>query len=462
VSQSLQLEVRPEFATLPAGQENSLNVLVEVIPIAQSGARLPLDIVVLLDVSGTMRRFELPQEAAEKWEELARSRGELVVKRIDQQEGAIFTGETLRELQAIAKKPLDLAVLAIKRISGRLVEGDRLSLVAFASRAVMAYDGTTEFDKGRLFEALNRLQSEPAALQVGDGTRAAEGVRLATQLLTKNASSGVVGRLILLTDGIVQDRGATLGNLEVIRRQNISTTTVGIGQDFDEEFLAKTADSSGGEYYYAAEPGAVAEHLAEEMAQMQAVVARRLQVQARGNDGVRVVDMHQVRPRLRIFEEVSTNDGMTTVDLGDVQAGKRSAVMLELALPATSPAGEHPPAQVSIRWLEPGATEVQSISADVPLTLAAAASAQDQEVADLAARLAVYKAEREAQWAQEDGDVLQATRKLRQATRILSELGEQELASQFDQQAAALESNQALDPRRTKSLKHATRRLTQV
>lgn len=456
----MHVEVRPQFAQVASGQEQRLNALVEVTPMVTTGLRLPLNIVVLLDVSGTMRRFQLSEEEAAHWEEVARSRGELQTKRIDREEGLIFTGETLRELQAVAKKPLDLAVTAIKRISGKLGEGDRLSLIAFATKPAVAYDGSEGLDKGKLFEALNRVQADPAQLRAGNGTRAAEAVRLSAAMLAKEASSGVVGRVIILTDGIVQDRGATLGMLESLRQQQMSTTTVGIGQDFDEEFLAKAADSSGGEYYFAAEPGAVADHLGEEMAQMQAVVARQLRISATGLDGARVVDLHQVRPRLRIFEEVSTDGGVTTVEVGDLHTGRKTAVMAELALPAAA-AGSHPVAGFKVSWLEPGATEHQAVDAQLALQFGDTPSEPDQEVADLAGRLAVYKAEREAQWAQEDGDLTLATRKLRQATRILGELGEQDLAAQFEQQAVALESNKGLDPGKTKSLKQATRRLTQ-
>jgi len=460
VSDTLQVELRPQHAQLTAGRETNLNVMVQVNPAAAPGRRLPLNICVLLDISGTMRRFELTEEDVARWEELARSRGELLLKRVDRQQGVIFTGATLRELQEAAKKPLDLAVLAIKRVSGKLAEGDRLSLVVFANRAAVAYDGSERLDKGKLFEALNRVQSDPAQFAVGDGTHAAQGVRLAAQMLAKQASSAVVSRALILTDGIVQDRGPTLGGLDMLRRQNVSTTTVGIGQDFDEEFLAKAADSSGGEYYFAAAPGAVADHLSEETAQMQAVVARQLQVSTTGRDGARVVDVHQLRPRLRIFEEVITEGGITTVQVGDLQAGRKTALMVELALPPY-PAGESKVAQVVVRWVEPGEDTPREAAADLALTFGAEDSPVDQEVADLAVRLAVYKAEREAQWAQEDGDLTLATRKLRQATRALTELGEKDLAAQFEQQAAALEANQQLDPRRTKSLKQATRRLTQ-
>jgi len=459
LSQSLQLQLRPQYSRLAAGREATCNVLLEISPLVTSAKRLPLNICVLLDASGTMRRFELTPEEVAHWEQVAESRGELVARRVDREEGVVFTGETLRELQASARKPLDLAVTAIKRVSGRLVEGDRLSLVAFATRAAVAYDGSDALDKGKLFEALNRLQADPAALRVGDGTRAAEAVRIALEMLTKQSAAAAIGRLVILTDGIVQDRPATLAGLETARRQQLSTTTVGIGSDFDEEFLARAADSSGGEYYFAAEPGAVAEHLSEEMAQIQSIVARGLQVSAAAANGARVLDLHQVRPRLRIFDEVDTTGGVTTVSVGDVLSGRKTALMLELALPAC-PAGDQELAEVSIRWLDPGATEPQVQAAQLALSFGDEAAPGDEEIADLAARLAVYKAEREAQWAQEDGDVTLATRKLRQATRILQDIGEAELAGEFEQQARDLESNQVVDSRRTKSLKQATRRLT--
>jgi Ca-activated chloride channel family protein len=378
----------------------------------------------------------------------------------DRREGAIFSGLTAQELQAGATKPIVTAARAVKQVVGALRDTDSASLVAFADRASTVYDGARGLDKGQMFEVINDLLTDSAAFQLGDGTMMAHAIELTTKQVEKSAQPGSVTRVIIMTDGIVHDPTDTLARLDALRGQRVGVTTVGIGQDFDEEYLARIADRSGGQYYYAADPAELGNHLTAELARLQATAVQDATFSIRGERDAVVADLYQVQPVIRGFEEIVTEQGWTRARLGDLAGDEATAVLVELGLPEL-PDGPQHVATIEVSWRPLGSQQRRSDHSEavIPYQKSLTPAPQDPEVAQLLDRVAVYKAEREAQWAQAEGDVERATRRLRDATRLLRKMGDEKLASDFERQAEDLEKRVPEDRSRTKRLKAATRRL---
>ena len=65
---------------------------------------------------------------------------------------------------------------------------------------------------------------------------------------------GAVTRVLLLTDGLanagITDPAEIVGHAGELRRRGIATTTIGVGDDFDEHLLGAMADAGGGHFYY--------------------------------------------------------------------------------------------------------------------------------------------------------------------------------------------------------------------
>ena len=462
MSGNIDITVTPERATVGAatGEDRQTHLLVKLQPAATEGRHVPVDLCFVLDCSGTMRRFQLAPDEIARWTDIARGRGELQMITADRRQGAMFTGRTAQELQTTATKPLVVAARAIKQVVGTLSESDSASLVAFADRANVVYDGAAVFDKGQMFEVINELLTDSDAFELGDGTVMAQAVELTAKQVDKASRAGSVARVIIVTDGIVHDPTDTLRQLETLRSQGAGVTTIGIGQDFDEEYLTRIADRSGGQYYYAADPAELATHLTEEANRLQATACQDVGFRIKGERDAVVVDVYQVQPAIKGFEEIVTEQGWTRVKLGELPGAQVTSLLVELGLPEL-PEGRQTVASMEVSWRPAGSQEQKTERRDAELmyekTLRPADP--DPELAALIDRVAVYKAEREAQWAQEDGDVDRATRRLREATRLLKKIGEDELAADFERQAEDMEKRVPEDKSRTKRLKAATRRL---
>lgn len=462
MSTDMDVTIIPERAPVGAasGEDRQTHLLVRLRPPAAEAEHVPADICFILDCSGTMRRFQLTPDEIARWSDIARGRGELQMVTADRREGAIFTGRTFQELQATSSKPLVLAARAIKQVVGSLSGPDGASLVAFGDRASVLYDGASHFDKGQMFEVMNELLTSSSAFNLGAGTVMAQAVQLAAKQVTRATQAGSVSRVIIITDGIVHDPSETLRALETLRGQGAGITTVGIGQDFDEEFLTRVADRSGGQYYYAAEPAELGNHLAAEINRVQTTSCQDVNFAIKGERDTVIVDLYQVQPVIRGFDEVVTEGGWTRVKLGELPGNELTSLLVEAGLPEL-PDGPQQVATIEISWRPAASREhkTQRVEAIIPYEKSLAPSQPHPEVTGFVDRVAVYKAEREAQWAQEDGDVDRATRRLREATRLLKKIGEEKLAAEFERQAEDLEKRAPEDKSRTKRLKAATRRL---
>jgi Ca-activated chloride channel family protein len=462
MSSDIDITITPErpFVGAPSGEDRQTHLLVQLRPSAADAPHVPLDVSFVLDCSGTMRRFQLTQDEIARWTTIARGRGEVQPITADRREGAIFTGRTAQELQATASKPLVVAARAIKQVVGTLSESDTASLVAFADRASVIYDGAKFFDKGQMFEVINELLTDSDAFQLGDGTMMAQAIELATKQVAKASQAGSVSRVIIMTDGIVHDPADTLHRIEALRAAGLGVTTVGIGQDFDEEYLTRVADRSGGQYYYAAEAAELGNHLTQELNRLQATACQDVGFGIRGERDAVIVDLYQVQPVIKGFEEMVTEQGWTRVRLGELPGNETTSLLVELGLPEL-PDGPQQIAMLEVGWRPAGSQQHKTARREASITYkkSLAAAEPDATVAGLIDRVAVYKAEREAQWAQEDGDVDRATRRLREATRLLKKIGDERLAAEFERQAEDLEKRVPEDKSRTKRLKAATRRL---
>ena len=176
-----------------------------------------------------------------------------------------------------------------------------------------------------------------------------------------------------------------------------------------------------------------------------------------------IQDIALVRPAMTLFDEVFTEDGWMRARIGDVSSSAPAGVLLQMA-PMSLPAGGQQVGEVQFTWGIAGDAggvhqgmaklKLETEYSDDPGLLAQ----RDDAVAGIVDRFSIYKFEREAQRAQERGDVEKAREKLGAATRELRKIGEAGLAQDMEAQMAALGGG-TTDPSRVKRIKSTTRRL---
>ena len=468
VSSSLDIQVALSQPSVPPSiyLEEPLYAVLEISPSASAdsvSSRAPLNIVIVVDGSATMHHFQLTDDERDYWLGLAISRDEMERGEADDREAIYWTGQTLAEMQSVARKPMALAVEAIKNLLMTLQPQDQIAVIAFADRVHPVFttqDWANYPDQCLIQMDLLREQKLPA--DIGTGTFMAEALRTGADAMKETSSINGVNRLIVISDGIVQDADNTLLNVAAIQDEGYAITTIGVGDDFDEEFLTRIADNSRGQYYYAADIAEITDNLRQEMMTLETITVTDLYLAVRGLNGSVVQDIFQVRPAMAIFDELYTEDDWLRTRIGDVSSEVPIGILVQIATTKMA-SGTPPIAEAQFTWGHSGATSLSAGTQKLTVTLNVTEdetllAQRNPEVMDLVDRFSIYKFEREAQRAQERGDMERAKEKLGAATRELHKIGEEALAQDMEHQIAAL-GRASSDPTRMKRIKATTRRL---
>jgi hypothetical protein len=434
----------------------------------------------LLDASGSMHRIVLDGQEREQWIQRARQRGDLKRGLVDGREGWLWSGRTLAELQAQKRTPMQAALRALTRAGERLRPEDGLTVVAFADRARRMVAATAP-DRARQIETtVAALASGIEGSGLGHGTRVAEALRLALEefaspqqapgergerlALPPSSLSGPrdLVRLLLISDGLLEDRTACGEWVERIAAAGLSLSCIGVGDQFDEEWLMWAADVTRGRFCYAPTADALEAAVAEELSRLETLAVHGLGLTLRPMEGALFRDLCQVSPDLSALHRMETDGTVYSFSLGDLTCDREALFLAELAAPALPP-GRHPLVTMELmgesvegKPLEaPPAQAVVLASGD----LSAAGAAPADEVLDAVAAVHAYRAERRAQRALRRGQLGEATRHLRDTRQIVDRLGHTELAAELEAQAAAFEAGARPSAESQKRIKAETRRL---
>jgi len=472
VSSSLNVRVALSHPHIPAQTylEEPQFALLDIQPSMASveTSRPPLNLAIVIDSSATMHHFQFTEEEREYWMGVALSRNEIERGKADDREAIYWTGQTLQEMQSVARKPMAIVVEALKNLLMTLRPTDRVSVIAFADKVFPLF-GDQEFAAfpERCHRHLDALRDQTLPVDIGSGTYMADAIVSAGEYLARNADTTTVNRLIVITDGIVQDPMVTLNNISAVQEKGYAITTIGVGEEFDEEFLIRVADNSRGEYHYASNANEITDCLQNEISSLQATAVTDMYLAVRGLNGAVVQEIYMVRPSMSLFDEIYTEDEWLRARIGDVSSTAPSGVLIQF-VPPNSPPGTHLVAEVQLTWAYPSAAfgvskgnEKVVMSADFTADIAATQQT-NPNVIDLVDRFAVYKYEREAQRAQERGDLETAKEKLGAATKQLRQLGETALATDMEEAMASLGSSSHGGTTKVKRIKSTTRRLASM
>ena len=215
-----------------------------------------------------------------------------------------------------------LAAQAVEEGIGRLKADDRFSVVIYDDQVEVLVEGSLATADARR-RAVDRLRGVDAR-----GTTDLSGGWLAgcEQVATALMASGV-NRALLLTDGLanvgITDRDELARHAGELRARGVSTSTFGVGDDFDEALLGGMAQAGGGHFYDIATAAAIRDHIDSEVGETLEVVARDVVIELDLPQGVRVESLGAFPARV-------VND-RTVVSLGDLVSGQEVEVPLRVA-----------------------------------------------------------------------------------------------------------------------------------
>jgi Ca-activated chloride channel family protein len=219
------------------------------------------------------------------------------------------------------------------------------------------------------------------AVQAGGQTNLSGGWLKGVEQL--RGADGDGGRtLLLLTDGLanvgITEPDALVALARGARDEGVATTTIGFGDDFDEELLTAFADAGGGNAHWAATPDAAPAIFAQELEGLTRLVAQNVSVEIRPREQVEVLAVLNEYPQTAV-------PGGVQIALGDAYGGERRRIVFGLHVPYLGAHGVVHVADLVLRYVSVG-DEIAHRELTVPVTVnavsaaEAAAAAPDGEV----------------------------------------------------------------------------------
>ncbi len=427
---------------------------------------LPTNLGFLIDTSESMR-IRLVTET--QFADLVRNglAKEVMTDGVPAYQVTAASGETSFANDWMTQLPrrIDYVMDALRIASEMLRENDYYSLTAFAGQAQVLIEQSGGAERRRMKQAAGRLES----LQLGDETRMAEGLALAFSEMQQPPGKDCASRLIVLTDGHTRKVGECYAWAKKARQAGVKLTTMGIGNEFNEDLLIPLADLTGGNAYYIESPDKLCPAFEQELGSALHISYRNMEVKLQLMPGVQLRRVYRVLPELGDFEAGPEMEGSYALLLGDYDPNAPVALLLELVVPPGAQ-GAYRLAQTMLAWDDPDPQQGrQRLRKDVMIERSDSPTERlDEHVMDVVNRVGAFKmgnlALESAQQAIQQQDAEQkgaATLRLRQAATRLLDLGEANLAGAMLTQADLLERSGSLDAEAAKKLRYETRRLSQ-
>ncbi len=317
------------------------------------------------------------------------------------------------------ERRLDFVVEAVKFLAGNVAPDDLVAVVAFADRAKVIIEPGQIHDPA----AVRRAIEDMDLLEIGGGTQMALGMQAAIGEVNKNHSAARLNRVLILTDGqTYQEMACT--ELVAQHRAAMSFSTMGVGVEFNEKLLMRIAQESNGKYHFIGDPSEIPGIFEDELQGLRAVTLRNGRMEVALAQGVQVREAFRASPEIYVLGAPLVEERTITYQIGDLEAGVPGSVLLTLVLPPRKP-GLVRILQNTFHYEIPGVGE-RSASTDLTVEYTldrTLTSRRDARVMNLVDQVSVAKLQAKAEEELKAGHVDRATRLLGNAIQGTQRLG---------------------------------------
>jgi Ca-activated chloride channel family protein len=275
------IEIIPERKLFAAGREQTADLLIRITPpeSANCAKRPLLNLSLVLDRSGSMQ------------------------------------GEKIARARAAAAYCID-----------QLMPQDRVSVVIFD-------DAIDVLVPSRMVEDREAIKHTFARIHSRNSTALHEAWVRGGMQVSEHLTPGGINRVLLITDGLANvgetNTDRIVSQARSLAERGVTTSTIGIGSDFNEDLLIPMAESAGGSAWHVKEPSDMERIFATELEGLIAQIGHTVSLGLTPSDGVTVQDV------MNDFDVTHTG----RYKLPNLMAGSVTDVAVRIKLPAR-PAGQ--------------------------------------------------------------------------------------------------------------------------
>lgn len=329
---------------------------------------------------------------------------------------------------------------------------DVLSVVAFSDRASVLIPATKVGDKPR-------LKAQIALMSAFGGTEMYHGLSEGMKQNREFLDPKYVNHILVITDG------NTYGDEEQCHQlaanaaiEGIGISAMGLGTDWNDDFLDKLASITGGVSQFIRSVQEVGHYINMHVRHLANTFAERVRLLPRLAPGVTIDQAFKISPLAQPLE-ISQEE----LRIGILESERPIIILLQLRLPPNLPPHKFLLGRMIVTGeILTNAQSAYHLLMDIELPTSIENSEEDASTRILEAlsRLALYRMQESANEAIKRGDILTATVRLEKlATRLLA-MGQGPLATQVLQEAQLVKTTHMLSAEGKKTIKYHTRQLT--
>jgi Ca-activated chloride channel family protein len=297
------------------------------------------------------------------------------------------------------------AIFAVEQ----LLPTDRVSVTVFDNVVETVVPSAPAEDKRRVISLLRESHPRNSTALHGGWQEGANQVR-------GHTVAGSLNRVLLLSDGLAnvgESRPDVIATeVKRVSEQGVGTSTMGVGDDYNEDLLQAMAQSGDGNYYYIESPAQLSVIFQAELHGLMATVGEKVSLSLQPTGGVAIAD---------VLNDLEAAEG--GLKLPNLVAGMPTDILVRLAVPPQTHARVL--CLMRLAWDEPKVKQRRELAAElqvgvVPKT-AWDAQPANPEVAEKVALLLVARLKKQATQALEHGNPDLAKQLLQGAREVLDQ-----------------------------------------
>ena len=355
-------------------------------------------------------------------------------------------------------RPLETVKQAAHSIVDNLSPGDRLSIVVFDHKAKVLVPS-------QIIENPAEIKVEIDRLKASGGTAIDEGLRLGIEELAK-AKKDSISQAFLLTDGENEhgDNERCLKLAKLAASYNLTLSTLGFGNHWNQDVLEQIADAAGGSLSYIQKPEAAVSEFNRLFSRVQSVGLTNAHLLISLMPQVRLAELKPIAQVVPETIELPVVDEQQqfVVRLGDLMAEPR--VVLANLYISQLPEGEQPIVRVQVRYDDPMNGQVNLLSETMTANVLSNRLYQpaiNPQVQQHVLALAKYRQTQIAEIKLVQGDRAGAVTMLQSAAKTALQMGDYNAATVLQENATRLQDGGELSEAERKQTRIVSKTILQ-
>lgn len=290
-----------------AGESSASYALVKLIPTGVGSKPLPLNLALVLDVSGSM------------YEEDGTGKSRL-------------------------SRVQEAAHAAIQKLKPE----DHLSIIAFAHDSQVVLPATPLSQKDTIEDVISRIDRfdvDPG------GTAMDEGIRRGLAEVEKNREEGGLSQLVVLTDGETSGETKCRELAKQAAEKQIHFNVIGVGTEWNQSLIKDLAKLAGGDWGYidVNDPDSALRVFVEQFESLASVGFLNVEMRIKAMKDIKIKRVRQVVPEIKELALTEPEERVLIASLGTLERDKSPRYILDLSLPKR-PDGKFVIAQIEVSY----------------------------------------------------------------------------------------------------------------